>query len=1100
MIIPKKSVSTILLLTALAGGSAQAMPTRMANAQEVKQGAVVRGKVQLATGEPAVGASVAVIGTKLMTVVDNDGNFTLKGVKPGASIRFGLVGCKSQVVKYTGGDLNISLEEVDNSLKEAVVTAMGIQRKAKSLTYSTQQIKADDLTKVEDPNIANSLEGKVAGVTITPSAGGAGGASKIQLRGSKSILGNSAPLIVIDGVPMTNGTRGQMDFAGSRLTAESSVEGSDPLSMINPDDIESMNVLKGANAAALYGSAAANGVLMITTKKGKEGRLGVTFSSNVTFDSPLLTPKIQNVYGAPITAGGGLEINNWGERLDSRSADNLVLNVPNSGLYFGGIGGTRQVQLRNQAGDDVADFYRTGVTTNNSISLSGGTEKIKTYFSYANSHAKGMVESNAYNRNTFAFRQTYHLFNRLQIDASINYIQTKTRNRLGGGTVLNPIYHLYMTPRNVDMAYYRDNYRIDDGRWMSSTQSYFVPSAGAYKLLQGQQVELKGPMQNWAYMTAANNNPYWLLKQNNSMNKEDRVFGSVTGKVDIYDGLSFQARFSFDHTRYNSEGRRYATTWLPSPMDAFGTYFNSNDRTTELYTDYLLSYNKTFQEDWSVSATAGWVGHLIRTNGQSTYTTATYVDGARLQPSTRVNWFDTRAGGGGTTSSSRVTNWDKAALFTAQFGWKDAIYLDASYRQDWYRAFKQFEARGTKASYGYFGVGASAIISSLAKLPEQINYMKYRVSYSEVGNTIPNIFFSKGTEDFRTGAIAPSTFSQFKNPKPETTASFETGLEMLLFNSRLNVDLSFYNAVSRNQYMLGEANASGLREPFNSGKIRNTGIEATVGYNFYFGDDWRWKTSVNFAYNSNKILETAYETDGSEKKIYQNVGGVRVRYNKGGAIGDMYVTDYKRDADGHFLLNNAGKPQMETEADKIYTKFIGNMNSKVQLGWSNTVTYKDFQLFFLVNGRIGGKVISLTEARLDQAGLSQRTADARLAGEAQGLTLNGQTAMYLPDGSGRLIGVKDYYQTVSELDPSLYLYNGTNFRLRELSLGYTFRNFLGENKNLSLSFIARNLFFIYKDSPTDPDVSLSTQNGLGAFEVFNMPSSRSFGFSMKLNF
>ena len=305
-------------------------------------------------------------------------------------------------------------------LDEIVVTAMGIVRKEKSLTYATQQIKADELMKVQDANLVNSMEGKISGVTITPSSGGAGGASKIVLRGNKSILGNNQPLIVVDGIPMTNSTRGQIgDVAG--LVTTSTAEGSDPLSMINPDDIESMNVLKGANAAALYGSAAANGVIMITTKKGKEGKIGVTFNSNVTFDSPLLTPEIQNTYGGARVNAAGNKVfgsDSWGAKLSGKGK--YTLDVALSDQQFK-AGAVNTLRLRNYATDDIADFYRTGVNTNNSVSVSGGTEKVQSYVSFSNAHSLGMIEANNYNRNTFAFRQSYHLWDRVHIDVSADY-------------------------------------------------------------------------------------------------------------------------------------------------------------------------------------------------------------------------------------------------------------------------------------------------------------------------------------------------------------------------------------------------------------------------------------------------------------------------------------------------------------------------------------------------------------------------------------------------------------------------------------------------------------------------------------------------------
>ena len=310
-----------------------------------------------------------------------------------------------------------------------------------------------------------------------------------------------------------------------------------------------------------------------------------------------------------------------------------------------------------------------------------------------------------------------------------------------------------------------------------------------------------------------------------------------------------------------------------------------------------------------------------------------------------------------------------------------------------------------------------------------------------------------------------------------------------------------------NLYLVG-TNASGKSIPMNSAKIRNQGIEATVGYDFKFGQ-LRWKTSYNLSYNDNKILRTAYDKETKKENIIATyVGGVQVLYKEGGAMGDMYVTDIKRDENGHYVLNSEGGLTMETESSKTYGKYVGNQNAKWQMGWSNTFTWKDLSLSFLINGRIGGKVLSMTESYLDGYGLSQRTADARLYAEKNNIFADavygtGIPGIKLNDGSGRIVPIEAYYNSVGGVTPQdieRYLYSGTNFRLRELSLGYTFRNLFGQNKNLSLSFIARNLFFLYKDAPVDPDVSLSTGTGLGAFEVFNMPSSRSFGFSLNVNF
>lgn len=1075
-------------------------PQQLETANRQGKSRQISGKVLDAQGEPLIGVSVLVKGTGNGVTTDMDGNYTLMTNETNPQLVFSYIGFTPQTIAAGSRDhLDITLQEENSVLKEVVVTAMGIQRKEESLTYATQRVKAEDLMKVQDPNVANSLEGKISGLTITPSAGGAGGATKIVLRGAKSILGNSSPLIVVDGVPMSNSIRGQFEeISGEGFGYTGMSEGSDPLSLINPDDIESINVLKGANAAALYGSVAANGVVMITTKKGREGRLDINVTSNITFDKPLMTPDIQNIYGATI-AGDGVSADGWGAKIGTLPEDGLTIKSPLTSTFFGQDAYT-DIHLRNYAQDDVSKFFRTGVTTNNSLSLSAGTEKISTYFSMANSHATGMMRNNNYNRNTVSLRQSYKFFDRFKVDLSLNYAQTITRNRPGGGTVLNPIYHLYLTPRNVDMNYYRDNYVTADGAWMSNTQKYYHKTGSTFEWEDG-KVALSGPRQNWAFMFADQNNPYWLIYMNNSKQKEDRIWGTITGNVDIYDGLAFQARVNYDYTRYGSTSRRYATTFLPSAMSDYGRFWDSDSKTTDIYIDYLLSYNKTFG-DFDVSATGGWVGHTTKGERKGTDVIATFYDREQDALPTKVNYFDVSAGGMGGTSASKSSDWDRAWLFTGQVGWKDMVFFDASYRRDWYRPFRYLKLSKLSKTdnYGYFGVGANAIVSKLVKLPEVINYMKYRVSYSEVGNSIPNNSYNKIQHVLATGAINASNYMQFNDPRPEKTRSFETGIETLWFRNRLSFDITYYNATMSHLYMEIQS-GTGKDKSLNSAKVRNQGVEATIGYDFKPFPWLRWRTSYNISYNHNKILATAYDADGNERLIEQRVAGTHVIYKNGGSIGDMYVADFQRDDNGHIVLNTVGQPQMDKSGN---LKYIGNMNANWQMGWSNTFNWKDLSLSFLINGRIGGKVISLTEQKLDYYGFSQRSAEARLNAEKNNIVATeygNVPGIVLPDGSGRVVPVRGYYEAIGSADsPAEYVYNATNFRMRELSLGYTFRNLLGMNKNLTLSFIGRNLFFLYKDAPTDPDVSLSTLNGLGAFELFNMPSSRSYGFSVKLNF
>ena len=955
----------------------------------------IKGTVSDEYGEPLIGVSVLVQGTTTGTITDIDGNYTLEILNDEAVLEFSYIGYQKISLRVAGASsFNIIMKEDAQQLNEVVVTAMGIERKEKSLTYATQQVKGDELMKVQDANFVNALSGKASGVTITPSAGGAGGASKILLRGNKSILGNNSPLIVIDGVPMTNNVNGQTGFdGGSNLTYSSTSEGSDPLSLVNPDDIESLNILKGANAAALYGSAAANGVLMITTKKGKEGRISINVSSSATFDRPLLTPKIQNVYGATVDpTAETLSVDSWGKKLSDLTADELN--------YSG-------AKLRNTASnDDVNDFFRTGATFNNSISVSGGTETVRTYFSYANSYSDGMMRNNNYKRNTLSFRQSYSLFNKkLNVDLSLNYVQAKTKNRPGGGTVMNPLYDLYRMPRNVDLNYYKENYYIENGKWTSNEQSYFDSKNN--KWTTG-TVELTGPKQEWAYWQNGMNNPYWMVNTRNSISEEERAYGYISANYQIIDGLKIQGRLSLDRTKMKGTSERMATTWNISAMEDYGMYGQDLNWINEVYVDALLSYDKQIK-DFSISATTGWTGHTLKGETQKLWAKATTANWKHDTMPTLINFFEPSVSQGNVSERSYTlsSNWDKGLLFTGQIGWQEKVYLEGSYRRDWYRAFKQYSYRGTPTNYGYFSVGANALLHQIVTLPEVITNLKVRASYSEVGNSIPNVLYNARNTDPLTGAAVPSSYSYFNNPIPEKTKSFEAGFDISLFGSALNWDMTYYNSAMHNSY-LTISDLGGLKKPVNAGVIRNQGIETTLSYNLAFAKDWMWRTSVNFSYNYNKIEKTYTKEDGTSAKLEQSIAGgkVMVRYDEGGSYGDLYAQDFKRNEDGSIKLVN-GAPQLDTQ-NYVY---LGNMNSKFNLGWSNTINYKDFSLYFLINGRIGGKVISLTEGMLDAVGNSQRTADARLAAEANNLyTATGEPAMYMSDG--QLVSIEKYYRQV----------------------------------------------------------------------------------------
>lgn len=1065
----------------------------------------VTGRVTDEKGEPIIGANISQVGVPNGTITDFDGNFSLMLPK-GAKVTVSYVGFSSQTLVAKDG-MNVVLKEDAELLGEVVVTAMGIKRKEETLTYATQTVGGNELTRAKEANLINSLQGKSAGLTITPNSGGAGGASKILLRGNASMLGNNSPLIVIDGVPMQNNVSGQMNMndGGYNLVDAGSSEGSDALSQLNPDDIESITVLKGANSAALYGSAASNGVLMITTKKGKEGSLRVDVSSSTTFETPLVLPELQNTYGASGYETNSMSSLSWGGKLSS--IEDKYLNPDNTKYHL-----TRDAY-------DIRDFYQLGTNFNNSVSLSGGTKNVQTYFSYGNTTANGIVETNKFVRHNIALRENFSFFDdRLKIDISANYINQKTKNRPTGGTFFNPIYNLYTAPRNLDLDWYRQKYADYDATWMSNkyqvieNKTYYVydQSKGEYTEVSVPttsqiQTELSSPnygKQVWFSDNINLNNPWWLLNRLTSEEIVNRVFGSFSANWKIIEGLNLMARIKYDYNEVNDEERQYATTWGNAEMIDRGRLIMNHQKGHDFYGDFMLSFNRDIQ-DFTVAVNAG--GSMLNSRSNYWKITPKASSEAPNQRGSSCNQFvlsNIYLNSADNFGGLETKNWERAIFATAQLTWRDMVTLEGSYRDDWYRAFTQF--RDMKPHFAYWSVGGNAHISKMMSMPEFMNDLKVRASYSIVGNSIPNsLFLASATRNPVTGALKPSGIIDFKDPKPETTGSFEAGFDLSLFGRALNIEATYYNAVMKNQFMKYEG-ASGKEVYINGGKVRNQGVELTVGYVYAPNNNFDWRTSVNYSFNTNKILSVA-KTSTGEDYIYEvDMGknsGLKVKFEEGGSYGDLWAVDYRR-KDGEIQMDVNGKPLKKNGQSDLY---LGNMNGKHSIGWSNTFNYKDFQFYFLIDGKIGGKVISFTEAYLDYFGTSQRTADARLAAEKNNLYWESPL-----DGSkkpgmiveGQLFPVEGYYVGTGGQVPlgQNYVYDATNFRLREISVAYTFRDLFGKSKNLTLSANARNLFFIYKDAPIDPETSLSTQNALGNVDVFSMPTTRSFGISVKATF
>ena len=989
-------------------------------------GSTLEGLIKDDSG-PLLGATVIVKNTTRGTTTDMDGKFRLEGLQPGDVLQVTYVGYDPYEVTYTGQTtLDILMTTTANQLNAVVVTAMGIERQSKTLSYAAETVGGDDVADIKSVNMINALQGKAAGLQITPNSTGAGGSSKILFRGNKSINGSNQPLVVVDGVPlMMNITSDQVD---SNWGAQR--DGGDAMSTINPDDIASISLLKGASAAALYGAVAANGAIMITTKSAMAGRLAVNVSSNTTIDTPLSLPEFQNTYGA----NGQYS---WGDKLASK------------------------------APDYAEKFFRTGWTTNNSISINGGAEDLRAYFSYGNVTSGGITPENDYSQHTLNAKVGFDLFNdHIKVDFNAKYVNQHISNQPAGGFVFNPLVGTYTFPRGGDWNGYKSNFETYNG-------------------------ELNANVQNWVTTTdETNSNPYWLLNRERPVVERNRYEFGGSIKYQIIDGLSLTGRMRYERADEHYVRNHYASSY--GNKYTYGKMDDNRYFSEQLYADLLAQYNHTW-DDFSLNATLGTSMMQTRSNNVSLlYEQSKFVapgNGGAYYPNifNPSNFYMN-----GTTMGLERKRLN-SVFGAVTFGFKEALFLDVTARNDWSSALAYTDGY----SFFYPSVGASLLLNRFVDMGRNIDLFKFRGSYSIVGNDVPvyktNPRYTYGDQ----GAINPPESVPFRTLKPEKTHSFEVGFDGEFFQHRLHVNATYYKTNTKNQYFeVTLPWESGYKSQFvNAGNVQNQGFELTAGWFQDFGNEFTWSTDLNLSYNDNKIIELF---DGIQDGVtVSNLGGAKVILYEGGQYGDLYVRTLKRDESGKLVTETPEGADYQIPVNggeqNSDLKYMGNMNSKWNMGWNNTFRYKDLTLSMLIDFRIGGKVVSMTEATLDGYGVSERTGRARDRGYVmrEGIKFSNVKAYY------DVVGATSFNSVYNVED---YVYDATNVRMREISLGYTFRNLFGQSKNLTLGFIARNLFFFYKDAPMDPDVSMGTGNGLQGFDVFNLPTTRSFGLNVKLNF
>lgn len=976
--------------------------------------------------EPLAGVNVLVKGTTVGTVTDLDGKYTLEADGK-ATLVFSYLSMKTIEEPVNGRTtINVTMVSDAEALQEVVVTAMGIKRESKTLTYAAQTVGGKELNEIKNVNMINSLQGKSAGLQITPNSTGAGGASKILFRGNKSINGSNQPLIVVDGVPlMMNISDSQVNsnYGGGR-------DGGDAMSTINPDDIAQITLLKGASAAALYGAVAANGAIMITTKSAQAGKVAINVSSNTTVETVMSLPKFQNNYG-----------------------------MSNSGTFSWGD------KLSTEAPNYAKEYFRSGFTTNNSISLAGGNDNIQSYFSYANVASNGVTPKNEYMSHNLLAKVGFNLWSKVHVDVSARYNNQNIENQSASGFLGNPLTGAYLFPRGEDWDGYKNSFEV------------YNPALNTY-------------VQNWTNTKQEQfSNPYWMVNRQKPTSNRNRYEFGGSVKYDIIDGLSVTGRLRYERGDEKWIYNEHASS--TGGRNQMGTLKDSRIFSEQMYGDLLASYNKTWNETYSLSVTAG--GSFTKTTGSSVDLIGwgdskfVVVDGKPTGNAYYPNIFSPANYYRMTTTESLKEKRLNSVFATAQFGYMDGLFLDVTARNDWSSALAFTDG----VSFFYPSAGVSALLDKFIDFGKNVDMFKLRATYSIVGNDVPVFMTNLRYELGDQGALTPPENAPFKTLKPEKTNSLEVGFDGTFFQNRFNVNLTYYKTNTKNQFFSISAPwETGLRNRYvNAGDVENQGFEVGLGWYNQFSNDFSWTTNFNFAYNDSKIKKLVDELpDGL---VLADYGGAKVILKEGGRYGDLYVRQIMRDDNGKPIVSDNGAPRLSGDGIKDL-KYIGDMNAKVNMGWTNTFRYKDFMLSFLIDAKVGGHVMSMTEATLDGWGVSERSGLARDNG---GVTLDGVTfdaqKFYANTGATNFN---------SQYANELYVYDATNVRLRELSFGYTFRNLFGAGKNLSASLIGRNLFFFYKDAPMDPDVSAGTGNGWQGVDMFALPTSRSFGLNLKLNF
>ncbi|WP_455644157.1 SusC/RagA family TonB-linked outer membrane protein [Parabacteroides sp.] len=1052
-----KPVSMVLLASTLCfsgniyAASGAGNPTTDISQQNAK----VTGVVEDALG-PVAGASVVIKGTTNGTMTDMDGNFTLDGVKKGDIIQISFLGYATQDIPYTGqASVSVHLEEDTQKLDEVVVTALGMKRDKKALGYAMQELKGDDLLSSREPNLANSLSGKVSGLQIVRSSNGVGGSSKIVLRGNSSLSGSNQPLIVVDGTPMDNFTGGVDDVWGN-----SGMDMGNGLSDINPEDIESMTVLKGASAAALYGSRAGNGVILITTKSGRKNEgLGITVNAGITTESIFLKPDMQNSFGqGSVGVYDNQSRLSWGPKAEGQTVTDWLGN---------------QVPLRTY--DNIDAFFRTGTSFNEGVSFQQNINGTSVFTSINRSDDAGITPESRLNKTNITLRATTFLdkAEKWKVDAKVNYINMNAHNRpIQGVNPSNAFNTIYNLPRSLNVAQFK------------------------------QSVDEEGNMIWWDASKNPQENPYWVTKYRQNNDTRNRLLGNVSLKYSPTNWFDIELRGGTDYYTTTKNEKVYAGG-NTSPR---GLY----NEGSETFYENNYSFLATARKDNLLDRLGGFVtfgGNLMMQQRTKMNASA----GELLVP----NLFSLNNGVNKPTVTSELIRRKMNSLYgSLQLNWDGYLFLDVTARNDWSSTMSK-----ANRSYFYPSVSLSGVISDMlpkigGSMPEWFTFAKVRASYAEVGNDLdPYQLYNNYTvgkdENGNTTATPGQTLFD-PSVRSELIKSWEAGFDVRFLQNRLGLDFAWYktNATRQLLNLPLDPFAGYSSRKVNAGNIQNEGLEISLNGAIFQSHDpqgFNWNATAQFSLNRNKIIDLY---PGVTLYDIKTLDAIQIVAAQGSYYGDIYgqtflrVTDKDSPHYGKVIVGEDGLPLISTEKSKV-----GNQSPDWMLGLTNNFSYKGFNLSFLIDFRIGGDIYSATASNLFVRGNAAGTV---VNGERQDFVVPNTVVQKNGGYVDNNVPVthQNYWERIGSTGnyglPEVFTYDATNIRLRNITLGYTFnKNMLKKTpfQRLNLSATCNNVWMIHYNLPgIDPESVSATNTNATGFENGAAPTSRSFTFNVTVGF